>query len=219
MKQKPEKLSTRIMLTSIRRHLKIAAQDRVLEGYLEPRYRERKQQLFRQLPRRIVEIGPGPGTNFKYYKPGTSVIAIEPYEIMRQRLRENAEKYGIHLQLIAGKGEDLEIASDSIDAVVCTLVLCSVDEPKTVVSEIHRILKPTRQLIFLEHVAAAQNTGLRQLQRGIRRPWKWFFAGCHVTRETGALLRSSFSSITLESFFLEPKWIPASPHIIGRATK
>ena len=50
---------------------------RALAGAMERTYGARKRALFADLPDTVVEIGPGPGTNLRYYRAGTRVVAIE----------------------------------------------------------------------------------------------------------------------------------------------
>ena len=48
--------------------------------------------------------------------------------------------------------ERLPFPDGSVDAVVCTLVLCSVDDARQAIREVRRILKPDGRLVFVEHV-------------------------------------------------------------------
>ena len=65
-----------------------------VEGYMDRLYGEMKYSIFKNLPREVVEIGPGPGANLRYYPKGTTVIAIEPNMMMHPALKENARRRG-----------------------------------------------------------------------------------------------------------------------------
>jgi ubiquinone/menaquinone biosynthesis C-methylase UbiE len=126
----------------------------------------RKQPLLSKLRGTIVEIGAGTGANARYLPQGTRWIAIEPNVYMHERLRRRAASHSLHLEIQATPGERLSgINESSIDAVIGTLVLCSVADPAICLSEIRRILKPGGLFVFLEHVAAAHGSLLRTLQK------------------------------------------------------
>lgn len=56
-------------------------------------------------------------------------------------------------RLIKAEAESMPFLPDnSIDAVVSTLVLCTVRDPAQVLAEIHRILRPDGKYCFIEHV-------------------------------------------------------------------
>ena len=120
------------------------------------RLNHRKQELFTKLSdltydgkkdRRkltILEIGAGTGANFKYFPESTSVICLDPNPYFQSYLQNNSNQFPhVHLKdFIIGSAEDLSIIpNDSIDAVVCTLVLCSVSDIDLCVKEIKRILR------------------------------------------------------------------------------
>lgn len=180
-------------------------------------YGKRKQQIFEGLPDSVIEVGPGTGGNFRYLRQGTTVTAIEPNLMMHSRLRKNAEKHGIHLDIRGLNGEAFDIADESTDAVICTSVLCCVDNQYQVMNEVHRILRPGGRFLFLEHIAAPRGTLLRRFQGTIRRPWRWLLEGCDLTRETDSALEEvGFSKIELERF--EARGL-VKHYIIGVATK
>ena len=87
---------------------------------------DRKRNLFSDLHGDVLEIGPGTGANFPYYPKGIHWIGIEPNPFMHSYLREAADKLGLNVDLRLGTAEQLEAEDNSIDAVVTTLVLCSV---------------------------------------------------------------------------------------------
>ena len=61
---------------------------------------------------------------------------------MHARLRARAARAQIDLDLHATVAERLDLPDGSVDAVISSLVLCTVPDPAGVVSEVHRILRP-----------------------------------------------------------------------------
>lgn len=117
------------------------------------------------------------------------------------------------------EAEHLEFADNSIDAVVSTLVLCSVEDLEGTLQEILRVLKPGGRFYFLEHVAAPQGTWLRRMQQWIRPVWKKLGDGCRPDRETWvALEQAGFEQVEYQRFSAP---VPAivRPQIIGVAMK
>jgi SAM-dependent methyltransferase len=181
-------------------------------------YGVRKRFIYRQLPSTVVEIGPGAGANLRYYAPHTRVIAIEPNRAMHPALESVARRHGLDLEIRTLKGESIDLPDHSVSAVVGSLVLCSVDDPSRVLSEVRRILQPGGRYIFLEHVAAVPGTRLRGLQRRLLAVWRWMFDGCHLNRDTHlAIRRAGFAEVDMDCFTLRSPWLPFAPHIFGRA--
>lgn len=182
-------------------------------------YGRRKVTLLGDTPRDIVELGPGPGANLRYYLPGTRLVAFEPTVAMHARLRAVAQRRRIELDLRPRGAENLDLDDGSVDLVVATLVLCSVADPAAVVAEVHRVLRPGGRFVFVEHVVAPEGR-LRWGQRLARRPWHFFFDGCCLDRDTASLLRrAGFASLQIESFRAPPRFMPMSPHIAGVAVR
>jgi len=190
------------------------------EAYMHRKYGPRKKAIFSRLPTSVVEIGSGPGANLRYYPPGMRLTAIEPNAAMHAPLRANAARRGIDLTIRGVKGESLDLASESVEAVVGTLVLCSVDSPRQVVAEILRILKPGGRFLFLEHVAALNGTPLNRFQAWLAKPWCWAFDGCHLNRDTHLVLgQAGFSTVDMDCFMLASPAVMIMPHIFGVAVK
>lgn len=187
---------------------------------MERTYGARKRRLFKDHPELIVEIGPGSGVNFRYYRPGTKVIAFEPNMAQHERLRRKAALAGIELDVRGGKAESLNLDDESIPMVVSTLVLCSVKDEVRVVDEICRVLERGGRFVFIEHVAAPEGSALRRWQSRLRRPWSAVFGGCTLDRESAGVIRGAgLLDRQLEEFRLSPKWLPVSPHVMGVAVK
>ncbi|WP_439566257.1 class I SAM-dependent methyltransferase [Gloeocapsopsis crepidinum] len=73
----------------------------------------------------------------------------------------------IAIELYRERAETLPVADNSIDTVVSTYVLCSVTDIDATLKDIQRVLKPGGTFVFIEHVAASENTCTRTLQDGI----------------------------------------------------
>lgn len=187
---------------------------------MERVYGARKRRLFRGHPTLIVEVGPGSGNNFRYYRPGTRIIAFEPNEAQHERLRQRAAIAGLELDLRGGKAETLDLDDASVPMVVSTLVLCSVDDHVRVIDEIHRVLQPGGRFLFIEHVAAPAGSKLRRWQSRLRGPWHFLFDGCTLDRDSAeVVMGAGFQERELERFRLRRKWLPFSTHVIGVVEK
>jgi len=135
-------------------------------------------------------------------------------------LKREAERLGLEIDLRSGTAERLDVENNSMDAVVSTLVLCSVDDLAATLQEVLRVLKPGGRFFFLEHVAAPQGTGLRRVQHWIRPLWKTLGDGCRPDRETWlALEKAGFESVSYQHFRAMNVPPIVSPQIIGVATK
>lgn len=185
-----------------------------LEGYMHGKYAGIKSRLLAGVPPVIVEIGPGSGANLRYLPAGTRLIAIEPNLHMHAALRRRAEQCGIDLDLRGLAGENLDLPSASVDFVFSSLVLCSVDKPDQVLSEIRRVLRPGGRFACIEHVVAPRGSGIHGLQRLIKRPWRWVFEGCNLCRDTGSTLRSAgFAQVDIQTLVLPTVFVPIRPQI------
>ncbi|MBD3221903.1 methyltransferase domain-containing protein [bacterium] len=204
---------------ALRQRLSAALLDHA-EPLLHRAYGGRKQVMFADLPDTVLEIGPGPGANLRYYRPGTRLVAVEPSEPARRRLERRARRRRVDLDLHDLAGEGLPFADRSHDVVVCTLVLCSVDDPERVLAEARRVLRPGGRFLFCEHVVAREGTPTRRLQSWLRSPWHWLTEGCHLDRPTGELIAAAgFSGLERHDFCLGPAAGPARPHVWGTAVR
>ena len=178
----------------------------------------RKRALFGGLRGVVVEIGPGAGANLPYLHSDVHWIGVEPNPYARPYLERAAQEAAVAHELREGDAERLPVEAASADAVVGTLVLCSVKDSGAVLREIQRVLKPGGRYVFIEHVAAPRGTWRRRLQRLVRTPWRIAADGCRPDRETLQAIRAAgFARVEAEEF-LAPAGLVA-PHIAGFAVK
>lgn len=156
------------------------------------------------------------------------LVGVDPNPAMQQYARKTADAVGFpqqQLRLEVASAEQLPFADASFDAAVMTLVLCSVPSPAIAamaVAEVQRVLKPGGSLLTIEHVAASwdvepwvrvQQTLLSPLQQAVA-------DGCHLTRETGQLLRQGgWGGLELEEGKVPGLGALLENHVWGIATK
>ena len=109
--------------------------------------------------------------------------------------------------------------SEPFDAVVCSLVLCTVDDADSVARQLFSVLRPGGQLRYMEHVASAGWRG------GVQRAadatvWPRLFGGCHTHRDTEATLSAAgFELQGARHQWTLPRWLPlpVAEFALGRA--
>ncbi|MEO6115401.1 MAG: class I SAM-dependent methyltransferase [Pseudolysinimonas sp.] len=177
-----------------------------------------KQRVFADLRGDVAEIGPGVGANLPYLASGMTLIAIEPNPYMHGRLIVATRRHGVQLELRQRGAEDTGLADRSVDAVISSLVLCSVQDPTAVLTEVRRILRPGGTFRFVEHVAARNGTFTRAAQRLLRRPWSWTFEGCSCERDLESAVRAAgFDSVEVENYRIRTPFVPFNTQIAGIA--
>ncbi|MBI3894472.1 MAG: class I SAM-dependent methyltransferase [Acidobacteria bacterium] len=179
---------------------------------------ERKKALLGGLHGDVLEIGPGTGPNLAFYPADCRWIGVEPNPFMVPYLQRAAKEVGRNIEIRSGSAEQLPAEDTSADAVVSTLVLCSVGDPAASLREVLRVLKPGGRFVFIEHVAAPRGTTLRRLQGFIRPLWKRIADGCHPDRETWLTIeQAGYREVHLEHFRLPLG--PVGTQISGYAIK
>lgn len=203
-----------------------------------------KMELFKELndtkPEEkisILEIGGGSACNFKYWDRQASVTVLEPNPHFVPFFEKNRAQFPkLDIQdMRQGVGENLlaaGIADSSVDAVVMTLVLCTVEDQRKTLSEVQRVLKPGGKMYYIEHIISQEGSMLRTLQNLLMLGGFWTFMvdGCCVDRATDQVVaKAGFSNVVQKKYdlpfessdsmiFKVPAYVIAS-HVMGVATK
>lgn len=181
---------------------------------------EYKRRLMGGLSGLVVEIGPGTGVNLRHLPRGVRYVGVERNEHMFGYFRQEAEKRGREAELRRGWAEALPFESGSVDAVLSTLVLCSVRDVETVLAEVLRVLRPGGRFVFLEHVGAPAGSRLRRWQKAVKPVWRRLGDGCEPDRDLGATIRAAgFDEVRIEAFDADLPLSLVRPHIAGIARK
>ena len=147
--------------------------------------------LLRELSGSVLEVGAGTGATLALYpKTVTRIVMCEPDPHMRRKL-EAKRGAAANLEISASTIQDLSFKDNSFDAVVCSLVLCSVPDQPAALAKFRRVLKPGGRLVFLEHVAADGKPNRLKWQQRIEPVWKHLMGNCHLTRRTEAAIEAA----------------------------
>ncbi|TWD84789.1 ubiquinone/menaquinone biosynthesis C-methylase UbiE [Kribbella amoyensis] len=177
-----------------------------------------KRNLIRGLSGTVLELGAGRGANFGYLAPDIDWIGLEPHDASRRILARTAAGQVRTHRVLDAPAEHIPLPTASVDAVLCTVVLCSVTDPEAVLAEVRRVLRPGGRFVFVEHIGAPEGTGLRRLQRVLSPLTRRFDRGCNPTRATDRTIEEAgFRTVELERFQGLRRQL-SSPFIAGTAT-
>ncbi len=170
---------------------------------------------------RVLEVGAGTGTNFAHYPATvTEVVAVEPEHRLAVIARQAADRASVPVTVSTDTVEEYQ-TGEPFDAVVCSLVLCSVDDPDGVLRQLFSKLRPGGELRYLEHVASA-GPRARFQRLADATLWPRLFGNCHTHRDTErSIADAGFEVQEARREWMLPAWVPlpVSETAIGRATR
>ena len=195
--------------------------DRMMSSTEAAGLQDRRRDLLAAATGQVLEIGGGTGVNLSLYGNVESLAVVEPEPAMLRRLRARAREQRPDTLVLRAPAEDVPFDDDSFDAVVSTLVLCSVDDLPRALREIRRVLRPGGRLLFLEHVRAG-TPRLARWQDRLNTLNAFVVHGCNCNRATV----DSIAAAGYEIDHLERGQLPkAPPHLrplaagVARSTK
>jgi ubiquinone/menaquinone biosynthesis C-methylase UbiE len=154
-----------------------------------------------------------------YPREVTEVLAVEPEDTLRALAEGAARSAPVPVRVVAGDADHLPVADGSADAVVASLVLCSVPDQASALAEIVRVLRPGGELRYYEHVRSAGVPGA--LEDAVSPVWPLLAGGCHPNRRTSQAIAASGLAVEREDRFrFRPSWAaPAALHVLGTARR
>ena len=187
-----------------------------------------RQDLLSGLYGRILEIGPGPGANFKYFINNTAItewVGVEPNTYFQQKQTEIIDELNLTFKTstvwMKGESKMLDVEPESFDYVVGTHVLCSVDDVADVLTQVKRALKPSGQYKFYEHVLTDSDDIIRWYQQLFAPIFYYLGNGCKF-RELWKDIDKHVSKemlVEMDHLFADGPIPVLRPHIVGSATK
>jgi 2-polyprenyl-3-methyl-5-hydroxy-6-metoxy-1,4-benzoquinol methylase len=171
---------------------------------------------------RVLEVGAGTGTNFEFYPDTvTEVVAVEPERRLAVLALKAAAAASVPVTVSGQTVEQFAATGEPFDGVVCSLVLCSIDEPDSVVAQLLSLLRPGGELRYLEHVASS-GARARLQKLADATVWPRLSGNCHTYRHTEESIASAGFRVTGERReWVMPAWmpLPTGEFAIGRAVK
>lgn len=165
---------------------------------------DKRRELLLPIAGEVLEIGFGTGINLPFYQNVTRLYALEPNQDIFKLAANRIFASNIALQHLQASAERIPLADHSIDHVVSTWTLCSVQRLDHVLKEIKRVLKPNGTLHLVEHVLNTENKKVRQLQHLITPIQRCLADGCRLNRNIElALSKSGFQLSQYDYFYAE----------------
>ncbi len=175
------------------------------------RFQQERQRTLSQAYGEVLEIGFGTGLNIAHYPSKLSwLCAVDPINMLPQRVEERASRASFPIQIHFVSAEALPFEDARFDCAVSTFTLCSVRAPKTVLSEVRRVLKPGGLFLFLEH-GRSDNATIAKWQDLLTPVQRLIACGCHLNRRIDTLIVQAGLSLNQLDRFR----IPELPRIVA----
>ena len=173
--------------------------------------RKQREKIVHLAEGDVLEIGFGSGLNLPYFDRSKvrKIFGLEPSPGMRRKARRNVDTSGMDVEIIDLPGEEIPLESESVDTVLVTFTLCSIDAAAAALDGMRRVLKPGGRLLYCEH-GAAPDVKVRLWQDRLNRGWRRVSGGCNMNRDIPALIESTGFRITTD----ERMYIPG-PRILS----
>lgn len=140
---------------------------------------------------RVLEIGVGSGINLPLYTDAAEhVVGLDPSPRLLSMARRVHRNGTASTELIEGSAEALPLGDKSIDTIVTTWTLCTIPDVTGALREMRRVLKPSGDLLFVEH-GRSPDDRVRRWQDRLTPLWKHLGGGCHSNRPIRELLEES----------------------------
>jgi ubiquinone/menaquinone biosynthesis C-methylase UbiE len=140
---------------------------------------------------RVLELGVGSGLNLPFYSSSIErLIGLDPSPKLLAMVRRNLRSDLPSVELIEGSAEAIPLEDRSVDTIVTTWTMCSIPNVVRALEEMHRVLRATGRLLFVEH-GRAPDPNVRWWQDRLTPIWKRIGGGCHLNRAIQMLIEDA----------------------------
>lgn len=130
----------------------------------------------------VLEIGFGTGLNLPFLsRQVNEYVGLDPSPSNGSKTQMRLQSAKFPVMLVKAEAEHIPFEDQSFDFVLSTWTLCTVKNPEKALQEIHRVLKPMGQLVFIEH-GKAEKVIVRAMQSVWAPVQKCLAEGCHINR-------------------------------------
>ncbi len=118
---------------------------------------------------KVLEIGIGTGTSYKYYPMETEVTGIDISPDMLEKAKKNIRKYNLqNKDVILMNGEQLKFEDNSFDKVVGMYVVSVTQNPNLLIKEMKRVCKPNGDIYLVNHFSFETDSKfMKVLEKGL----------------------------------------------------
>lgn len=144
----------------------------------------------------VLEVGVGSGLNIPFY--GTKVrelFALDPSLDLWKMAHSRVKNAPFPVKFLASSAESIPLGDMTVDTVVTTWTLCTIQNPAEALTEMRRVLKPEGQFIFVEH-GRSQDRGVLTWQDRLNPMWKRVAGGCNLNRKIDDLILNAGFCVT-----------------------
>lgn len=166
--------------------------------------RERRSRVVPRAQGRVLEVGAGSGRNLEHYDRSKveELIALDPSPELRGKAERRAQRAGLDVRWLGLEAEAIPLDDASVDTVVITFTLCTIDDVAAALAEMRRVLRPDGELLFAEH-GRAPDASVARLQRRLNPGWRLVSGGCRLDRDIPGLLHAAgFATPDLEAAYM-----------------
>ena len=170
-----------------------------LRGWLKPRIQDVAMASVAKLRPSVVEsargdvleVGFGTGLNLAHYGPDVkSLCGLDPMDTTGiPKIDDRVARAGFPVDRVTLRADGtLPFDDAQFDCVVTTWTLCSIPDANAALGEMHRVLKPGGQYLFMEH-GRSRNDSVRRWQDRINPTWQRIADGCNINRQIDEVVR------------------------------
>lgn len=148
----------------------------------------------------VLEIGFGSGLNVPHYDQALvkKIWALEPSAGMRRKAAAMVRSSAIEIEFVELPGEQIPLDDQSVDTVLVTYSLCTIEDAVLALNGMRRVLKPGGRLLFCEH-GLAPDAQVRRWQNRLNSAWRAVAGGCNMNRDIPAMITAAgFDIISAE---------------------
>ena len=118
---------------------------------------------------KVLEIGIGTGTSYKYYPMETEVTGIDISPDMLEKAKKNIRKHNLqNKNVIMMNGEHLTFEDNSFDKVVGMYVVSVTQNPNLLIKEMKRVCKPNGDIYLVNHFSFETDSKfMKILEKGL----------------------------------------------------
>ncbi len=151
----------------------------------------------------VLEVGFGSGRNVPHYPRAVKrVQAVDPATAGRKLAASRVAASPVPVEYVGLDGQALPAGSASIDYVLSTWTLCTIPDVAAALREMHRVLRPSGELHFVEH-GRSPDPGVARWQDRLTPLQRRLFAGCHLNRPIDRLVAEAGFRVTrLDNFYV-----------------